>query len=631
MKRRLFNNDDSISEIVTKSLLDLPYDMLHTIQSYLDDKSVHSLQCSCKLFFETIQSSVAQKSNKQFKAVLGMLAILYPQVLHMRSDSTKEFKQLQLLFKESIYSNLPSTLTLNERNSLRRFTVYCYKEIALSVDSKDELLPLLCLISNLMPYESKVHSTADKLKDLVKNLIEIDQTNTLDHSFSYFIEEIVEKIKNITPYPGYGIEKDFDKLKISTSSTVLAPESNFSLRSRSWDAEVYLANIQLAIQKENWELLFQGLLSKYHNKHPKEHCEGILNAIKMQKFNMAQVMIAAGIDFSKYYSQTETARFIIDFIQQISLWIRDKNLSIKRVAFILNLLSFCPDFAEVQAKSPFYSNQDPGYEQCSLNWDQLLWLYLPFKALDRMACSTKKLHCTFRSEDNFLHLLLSFAANPIHNVPIQELWEKLKMLSILEMDVNQKDVKGRTLMHLTVSFAEVEVKILVDKLLEIGADPNIPNLDGNTPLHLWCAKPKLDNIKAKKEIILTLLKHKADISYQNKEGETPLSLFIKDLIESINYDTGDEEDFKSMINLLIKAGSKLVIPLSNEKVNLYERTKNIHHCLQTLTPLELEERLGLEADKLQLAKIVFSFLLEKIEEKILETSIILSSQQSFAT
>jgi ankyrin repeat protein len=63
-----------------------------------------------------------------------------------------------------------------------------------------------------------------------------------------------------------------------------------------------------------------------------------------------------------------------------------------------------------------------------------------------------------------------------------------RLLSEESVDVNGKDDKGRTLLLMTmIDLSEPSCVNFAKYLLDKGADPNIGDLDGNTPLHTLAA------------------------------------------------------------------------------------------------------------------------------------------------
>ena len=58
-----------------------------------------------------------------------------------------------------------------------------------------------------------------------------------------------------------------------------------------------------------------------------------------------------------------------------------------------------------------------------------------------------------------------------------------KLLEVEDIDVNCKDDKGRTLLSLALFQIDCESKEFIQFLLAKGANPNLPDLEGNTTLH----------------------------------------------------------------------------------------------------------------------------------------------------
>ena len=59
-----------------------------------------------------------------------------------------------------------------------------------------------------------------------------------------------------------------------------------------------------------------------------------------------------------------------------------------------------------------------------------------------------------------------------------------RLLKCEGVDVNGKDDKGRTLLTLTIyDLSDAGMVAFAEYLLEKGANPNIPDLQGNTILH----------------------------------------------------------------------------------------------------------------------------------------------------
>ncbi|KAL8999176.1 MAG: hypothetical protein Q9169_001955 [Polycauliona sp. 2 TL-2023] len=116
-------------------------------------------------------------------------------------------------------------------------------------------------------------------------------------------------------------------------------------------------------------------------------------------------------------------------------------------------------------------------------------------------------------------------------------------------DATTRDKKGYTPMH-TVFDLEYNVrdqKSLIKLLMDHGADPNIPNDFGETPLFLAVS----DGHIAAAEF---LLQHGANVNARDKDGSTPIHA-----VKYSNVDV-DAEDQESLIRLLIDYGADPNIP-----------------------------------------------------------------------
>jgi cytohesin len=88
-------------------------------------------------------------------------------------------------------------------------------------------------------------------------------------------------------------------------------------------------------------------------------------------------------------------------------------------------------------------------------------------------------------------------------------------------DPNIQDKVGNTPLHDAAKSGSPDV---VKLLLEHGADPNIQNKVGNTPLH-YAAKYSWLNVALRHdplEVVKLLLEHGADPNARDKDGKTPL-------------------------------------------------------------------------------------------------------------
>jgi ankyrin repeat protein len=104
---------------------------------------------------------------------------------------------------------------------------------------------------------------------------------------------------------------------------------------------------------------------------------------------------------------------------------------------------------------------------------------------------------------------LDFFVEAVRNDRIDE----VSALLMKGVDVNSRDVFGDNAgLHWAASLGLAEMARL---LIDNGADVNIRNEEGYTPLH-WAAG------EGQKELVVILIVHGADVNALNKRGWTPL-------------------------------------------------------------------------------------------------------------
>ena len=113
--------------------------------------------------------------------------------------------------------------------------------------------------------------------------------------------------------------------------------------------------------------------------------------------------------------------------------------------------------------------------------------------------------------------------------------------------INDKDDRGLTALHKLIVYADenllkgaliLEADILVDFIVKKGADVNIPDNDGNLPLHLALMNNRYISL------FEDILEKTTDINFKNKEDNTPLHLAI--IYDRIN--TGEDDIIIILIN-----------------------------------------------------------------------------------
>lgn len=87
------------------------------------------------------------------------------------------------------------------------------------------------------------------------------------------------------------------------------------------------------------------------------------------------------------------------------------------------------------------------------------------------------------------------------------------------IDINWTDRHGNTVLHVACSEPMLDERIMSALLRFPGADTSATNLDGNTPLHLFCEK---FSSPACTDHLEAFFSKGADINAQNNFGETLL-------------------------------------------------------------------------------------------------------------
>lgn len=91
-------------------------------------------------------------------------------------------------------------------------------------------------------------------------------------------------------------------------------------------------------------------------------------------------------------------------------------------------------------------------------------------------------------------------------------------------DINSVDNKGQTVLY---NVNVLHLVLYLDFLLQLGANPNHQDNDGNTPLIHWCKNMQLFDSKQRRIFVINkLISRGADVNVKNGEGNTAL-VYVK--------------------------------------------------------------------------------------------------------
>ncbi|XP_014237919.1 ankyrin-1-like [Trichogramma pretiosum] len=118
--------------------------------------------------------------------------------------------------------------------------------------------------------------------------------------------------------------------------------------------------------------------------------------------------------------------------------------------------------------------------------------------------------------------------------------DDLKIFFKINEDQNQKvevdaqDKLGNTPLHLALECVGRNIKKVVEVLLRRGADPNVANAEGSTPLHLICDKPSVyDSNEGLAELFFKINDERhqqVQVNAKDNSGQTPLQLAVENVL-----------------------------------------------------------------------------------------------------
>jgi len=103
---------------------------------------------------------------------------------------------------------------------------------------------------------------------------------------------------------------------------------------------------------------------------------------------------------------------------------------------------------------------------------------------------------------------------PLYSAASQGDLEMVRVLLGYKADVNSRNTSGSAPLFNALSRAPPQTLHVARLLLENGANPNVPNKYGETPLHTASGRGNL-------EVVRLLLKYGADVELEGEEGRTP--------------------------------------------------------------------------------------------------------------
>lgn len=115
-------------------------------------------------------------------------------------------------------------------------------------------------------------------------------------------------------------------------------------------------------------------------------------------------------------------------------------------------------------------------------------------------------------------------ATPLHYVCMRKINYRGVANILLEnaAQINRQTVHGKSPLHFA---CEKDLAELVEVLCLFGADTNLADVDGNTPVHLTLKESGRDTVK--RDVLEHLMTYNACCSYSNCEGLTPVHLACK--------------------------------------------------------------------------------------------------------
>ncbi|CAB0028309.1 unnamed protein product [Trichogramma brassicae] len=136
------------------------------------------------------------------------------------------------------------------------------------------------------------------------------------------------------------------------------------------------------------------------------------------------------------------------------------------------------------------------------------------------------------------------------------------------VQVNAQDNEGNTALHLALSLHDNKKE--AESLLRKGANPNLANAEGLTPLHIICHRYRDDDLAGLFFKINKELDQPVQVNAKDKKGRTPLQLAVSHLMpDMVNVLLNNGADLSSFVYLNVAYFSESYQPPLNKiKYNL---------------------------------------------------------------
>lgn len=163
---------------------------------------------------------------------------------------------------------------------------------------------------------------------------------------------------------------------------------------------------------------------------------------------------------------------------------------------------------------------------------------------------------------------LSYALNTKNN-------HLIKTLLKLGGDVNISDSNGNTLIHKTVLLALFErlknkdLEEVLDILLGSGANPNLKNNDGYTPLHLAIKPSKEKDEKASVQVVQKLLDYSADPNIEDRLGATAFDYGKGNILKLLKTSDGNSNKLEEFSDIMNTSGIDISLSLELDTSGLF--------------------------------------------------------------